>query len=255
MSRSAAPSLSVACLLTKYYGFALESKLAATGFEDCMDELSFVKEVTSTEDVVASALAPADRAWAAQHASVWSKSAETNSPVLIFQDDVTFASSSTYSATEALVTAAEKAGYSREAHVIVVLDAASPDEASSHPSVTAANGSTLKPAQSITQLTAYVLWPAAARVLLEALPVDLPVAAFLGKHVAARSLIALVASPALTVSAAADDEANDTRPPQAAQAAPSEDVSSELVGTATHHSETCPRTQSLAHSSAPGATT
>jgi GR25 family glycosyltransferase involved in LPS biosynthesis len=251
MSRLAAPSLSVACLLTKYYSFALESTLAATGFEDCMDELSFVKEVTSTEDVVA----PADRAWAAQHASVWSKSAETNSPVLIFQDDVTFASSSTYSATEALVTAAEKAGYSREAHVIVVLDAASPDEASSHPSVTAANGSTLKPAQSITQLTAYVLWPAAARVLLEALPVDLPVAAFLGKHVAARSLIALVASPALTVSAAADDEAKDTRPPQAAQAAPSEDVSSELVGTATHHSETCPRTQSLAHSSASGATT
>ena len=196
----AARRLKVACVLERFYSFQLESTLASTGFEDCLDELSFIKEVPPTEDAVAHSLTAADRAWGAQHVDVWRRCAESSSPTLVFQDDVAFASPNVLSTTEALVAAAEAAGYGSGdvPTAVIVLDAAAADQAGSGSPLTTADGSTLSSVHSTAQVTAYVLWPRAARVLLDALPLDLPVSAFLGRLIAERKVTALVATPALT---------------------------------------------------------
>ena len=198
------PRLKVACVLERYYNFQLESTLSSTGFEDCLDELSFVKEVKPTDDMVATSVSAADRAWAAQHISVWRQCAESDAPILIFQDDVAFSSSSVFTSTESLVTAAESATSNDDERAtrILVLDAAVPDGESARLSISAAGGLELMSVQSAPQVTAYVLWPAAARTLLAALPLDGSVSAFLGRQIAERSLGALMASPALTATPA-----------------------------------------------------
>ena len=85
-------SLAVTCILERYYGFELEATLEAAGFDE--DNVSFVNPVDPTEDTVASTLSPADRAWAAQHVEAWRRCTTTETPMLIFQSDVAFASSS-----------------------------------------------------------------------------------------------------------------------------------------------------------------
>lgn len=179
------PQLTVACILERHYGFDLEATLEAAGFDE--DNVSFVKPVDPTEDVVASALSPADRAWAAQHVDAWRRCEATDVPMLIFQSDVAFASSGVLEATKALVAGAD-------ACELLYLGAVAPLIAELAP---AAAGHALLPAQSATQTAAYVLWPAAACHLLSSLPVDAPVLPFLDKRVAGQKL---AASPAIASS-------------------------------------------------------
>ena len=178
------PQLTVACILERHYGFDLEATLEAAGFDE--DNVSFVKPVDPAEGVVASALSPADRAWAAQHVDAWRRCEATDVPMLIFQSDVAFASSGVLEATKALLASAD-------ACEVLYLGAAAPFIAELAP----AAGHALLPAQSATQTAAYVLWPAAARHLLESLPMDAPVLSFLDKRVAGQKL---AASPAIAIS-------------------------------------------------------
>ena len=194
----AAKRLACACILERYYSFALESTLASTGFEDCLDELSFIKDVVVTEDVVVASLPAADRAWGAQHVSVWRQCADRNAPILIFQDNVLFSSDDVFNTTTALVNAVAPLDHRTQA-LLLLLDAADPDEEPSRTIVRAPSGGMLTSVRSATQITAYVLWPVAARLLLDALPLDVPVAAFLARHIAERKMLTLTASPALTV--------------------------------------------------------
>ena len=202
---SATPPLAVACILTRYYSLSLEATLQATGFDD--DDVNFISPVDPTSDVVLSAL-PADvRAWAAQHVSVWRRCAEGEAPVLIFQDDVTFASDNVLEATRALVAAVDA-----RTHSLVFLGAAMPDD---DPTPRATSGiHSLMPVQSASPSAAYVLWPTAARTLLASLPIDASVSAFLGKFIKERKLGAFMALPALTVAEepAALQEAVDSPP-------------------------------------------
>ena len=55
----------------------------------------------------------------------------------------------------------------------------------------------MKEAQWAWQTHAYVVWPAAAAILLAHLPVDAPVDVFLSRHFYERQLCALVAQPPL----------------------------------------------------------
>lgn len=99
-----------------------------------------------------------------------------------------------------MVAAVENHGYARDSHaVLLMLDSAESEP--SHAAIAVANGSTLVSVSSASQLTAYVLWPATARLLLEALPLDVPVPVFIARHIAERKLISFMASPALTVAA------------------------------------------------------
>lgn len=195
-------SLRCSCLLERWYGFSLESTLIESGFEDCMEELSFVNgDKIATEDLASSALPAAAQAWAAQHVHVWRQCANGTSPILIFQDDVTFASTEVYHTTAALVAAAQGGEYSGSfddsRSVLIILDAAEPDAEASQLAAAAPNGSMLLLARSAAQVTSYVLWPQAARLLLNSLPLDVPVPAFLARHVAARTVEAVMVSPAL----------------------------------------------------------
>ena len=206
----AVSGMAAACLLTKWYSFQLESTLEAAGFEDCMDELRFVNEMAPTDEVAAHSFGLVDRYWAAQHVSVWRQCAVGTRPTLIFQDDVTFNSSTVHATTDALVAAANAAGYGVDSAsaTILVLDAAAAGESgATQPLATAPNGAALMPAESTTQVSAYVLWPAAAKALLASLPIDAPVSAFLGKKIAERELVAFSCSPPLTAPAPKSQQA------------------------------------------------
>ena len=53
----------------------------------------------------------------------------------------------------------------------------------------------LRDAEYVWQTGSYLVWPAAAKLLIESLPVDAPVDNFLSKHVYERNLRALVCWP------------------------------------------------------------
>ena len=177
--------------------------MQAFGFED--EDMSFVKQMKHDDEVVLSTLPPDDRAWAAQHVSVWRRCAQSGKPVLIFQDDVTFSSacSNVLDATKTLVAALEETA---PGELIMQLGFAEADDeplqTAKLMSGVAAGGLTLTPMRSASQVDAYVLWPRAARVLLNSLPLDVPVAAFISKHTVERRVTALMISPALTHGAA-----------------------------------------------------
>ena len=61
----------------------------------------------------------------------------------------------------------------------------------------ASTGCTLKEARWAWQTHAYIIWPAAARVLLAGLPVDAPVDVYLSRHFHERRLCGLVCEPEL----------------------------------------------------------
>lgn len=192
MSRE--PKLAVACLLTRWYNLSLEATLQASGFDD--DNVAFVNgNNDATSDIVVSgALGPDDQSWAAQHVQMWRKCAASNDPILIFQEDVVFSSDNVHLATKAL---AREVGDVPE--LIIFLGATEPDREPSSAVSSIASACRL-PACFASSTAAYVLWPTAARALLNSLPLDVPVPAFLGRHVAARKVAALMAVPALVVS-------------------------------------------------------
>ena len=204
MATTAAPQLAVACILERWYSLSTESTLQAAGFDD---ELTIINAVDPSEDVVASTLPPADRAWAAQHVSVWRKCGLGDVPYLIFQDTTGFKSSVDVHATiRGLVAAVQEVQAQVQAQasdaVCMCLSAAEADHEASESALiiskAAAGSFTLQPSRSASQ-DAYVLWPGAARTLLAALPLNAPVSAVLDDHARKRSICAVVVSPALAI--------------------------------------------------------
>ena len=189
---SAPPRLSFACVLERHYSMALESTLQAAGLDD--EEIAFVNCVEPTEEDVASGLPLADRHWAAQHVSEWRRAAEREGPVLVFQSDVNL-SAACGSVLKPLVAAAEEmstplVAAPEERELLMYLGAAGPAAAAEQAGGAQAGAPcaevgehALLAVQSACLTDTYVLWPAAARRLLKALPVDRPVAAFLSEHV------------------------------------------------------------------------
>ena len=138
-----------------------------------------------------SALPLVQRHWAAQHVSEWRRAAEGDGPVLVFQSDANL-SAACGSVLKQLVAAAEEISTplvkAPEERVLLLYlgaaagpDAAGADRADSGAQAGAACAEvgehTLSTVQSACLTDTYVLWPAAARLLLKALPVDRPVAA------------------------------------------------------------------------------
>lgn len=206
---AATSRLAVACILEKWYSFQTEATLQASGFEDCMDELQFITDkpvLRDSSEVVASALPAADRAWAGQHVSVWQQCAAAASPMLIFDENCAFTSSNTFAEVSALVAVCEAGPVANTDAMVMILDRALPDDNDSAIVLSGAHGVTLRAVQSAPAITAYVLWPAAAKALLQMLPLDLPVSDCLSKHVAERTLIALMPSSPLTASSQPLDE-------------------------------------------------
>ena len=199
---SAPPRLSFACVLERHYSMALESTLQAAGLDD--EEIAFVNCVEPTEEDVASGLPLADRHWAAQHVSEWRRAAEREGPVLVFQSDVNL-SAACGSVLKPLVAAAEEMSTplvaAPEERVLLMYLGAAGRAAAAEQAGGAQAGApcaevgehALLAVQSACLTDTYVLWPAAARRLLKALPVDRPVAAFLSEHVARK----LAVSPPL----------------------------------------------------------
>ena len=200
-------SLPVACLLTRWYSLSLEATLQAIGFED--DVVSFINSIEATADVASSALAPDARAWAAQHVQQWRRCAASETPLLIFQEDVVFASDATnvMEATKAMIV---QEGMAAASDLLLFLGAASPDDAPQGlaKELASSAGGGLVPVCSASPTCAYILWPQAARTLLNSLPLDVPVADYLSRHIAARKVVAMMAVPALVrseVVVASDD--------------------------------------------------
>lgn len=190
---AATPQLSVACVLERYYSFAIEATLEAAGFDE--DNVAFINPVDPSDNTVASTLSLADRAWAAQHIEAWRRCEVAETPMLIFHSDCAFASSSVFDQAKAMVASAAAL-----APGVLYLGAAASDgesegAAALAPAV-AAGAHTLLPAQSATRAAAYVVWPTEARLLLKSLPLDAPVLDFLHTHVTGQKM---VASPALAI--------------------------------------------------------
>lgn len=184
----ATPQLKIACLLERYYNFSLESTLQDIGFAD--ENVNFVKPVSPSDDVVTGTLNAADYEWAAQHASVWRACAAGDSAMLIFQENVTFSAScsNVLEATKALVTlAAEQTD--GDARVLMLSgNGAVPGQSSSYE---------LSRLHSVSHAIAYVLWPKAASSLVDSLPLDGSLTAFIGRHVEDGGIVAVLASPPL----------------------------------------------------------
>ena len=187
---NARDTVAVSCILGRSYSMTLEATLEAIG----LDDVQFINPIEPTEGVVATALSADERAWAAQHAESWRQCSASGVPFLIFQDDTAFssASNSMLHVTQVLATAVRRVSPSGD--VIVHLGGIDSHE----PAVAAAAGFTLMPARTASQASAYLLFPEAAAQLLAALPIDVPISAFLSKHVGQ----ALSISPALAMAEA-----------------------------------------------------
>ena len=117
--------------------------------------------------------------------------------MLIFQEDAVFSSSTVFDTTTALVAAIEEQGLRDEK--LLLLDATA--FAHTEPPLLTVAEHQLTAASSLADTgihtAAYVLWPATARLLLESIPLDAPVSAFLGKQALARNVLVLAPSPGL----------------------------------------------------------
>ena len=185
--------LEVACILDRWYNLSLESTLQEIGFEHV--DIKFISPVGKTNDIAAGSLPPADHEWAAQHVSVWRACASGDTPMLVFQEDVLFlpGCSNVLSATKALVAAVKAQTTGDDAQILLLGGTASGNET---PSQVVTEGA-LVSARAVSQAAAYVLWPRAARMLLQSLPIDVPMPAFVSKHVADSGMMAFLATPAL----------------------------------------------------------
>mgnify|MGYP007078096385 CR=1 FL=1 len=186
------PQLHVACILERYYNLTLEATLQEYGFEG--EDVNFIQHAGKTDDV-SGILTGAEYEWAAQHISAWRACAANQAPMLIFQEDVCFSPACTdvLQATKKMASSAEQIG---EDARVLFLGAAVPAVPSQAADLGAGGGEVM-PARAVTQATAYVMWPEAARQLLELMPLDVSVTSFMSKHVEGRRISALMTSPAV----------------------------------------------------------
>lgn len=145
-----------------------------------------------------------ERGCAASHAALWQRCAASDAPLLVLEDDLVFETPHAVAHTQRLVRAIEAVLAPDERRLLLYLGAeAQPREASmrGRQALGAARAAnvphSLEEVQWAWQTHAYVIWPAAARLLLEGLPIDAPADVFLSRHFYERRLCALVARPPL----------------------------------------------------------
>jgi GR25 family glycosyltransferase involved in LPS biosynthesis len=157
------------------------------------------------------AMSDGERGCAASHLALWRRCVERNGPLLVLEDDLDFADSSEGAPTvgdaaRALVATLGAALEPSERTLLLYLgaDAYLRDGAPSlrgQQASWAARGANvpvaLKESKWAWQTHAYVIWPAAARVLLQGLPIDAPVDVYLSRHFHERKICGLVCEPEL----------------------------------------------------------
>eukprot|EP00322_Chrysochromulina_rotalis_P018339 CAMPEP_0115828980 /NCGR_PEP_ID=MMETSP0287-20121206/859_1 /TAXON_ID=412157 /ORGANISM="Chrysochromulina rotalis, Strain UIO044" /LENGTH=394 /DNA_ID=CAMNT_0003282225 /DNA_START=16 /DNA_END=1200 /DNA_ORIENTATION=- len=143
-----------------------------------------------------------ERGCAGSHIAIWRQCVTSNMPLLVLEDDVMFATPKVGIWTKALVTAIDAALHPSDPAMLLYLGA----EASVREGAPSLRGKQaiwgaqsapvaccLKEVVWAWQTHAYVIWPAAARVLLAGLPIDAPVDVYLSRHYYEGKVCALVA--------------------------------------------------------------
>ena len=146
-----------------------------------------------------------ERGCAASHVALWRRCAASEAPLLILEDDVSFGTPEVDASCRALVRAVEGASEPPAERLVVLYLGAEATVRESAPSLRAMEWIWAARATSVSsellevtwawQTHAYLLWPAAARVLLAGLPVDAPVDVYLSRHFHEGKLCGLVAWP------------------------------------------------------------
>ena len=146
-----------------------------------------------------------ERGCCASHVRLWRRAASTDRPLLVLEDDVEFETGAAGAASR-LVAAVHAALQPDERKLVLYLGAEvsewrdSPGmcaQRAAWAARSAVPGVALREARWAWQTHAYVIWPAAARVLLAGLPADAPVDVYLSRHFHERRVAALVAQPML----------------------------------------------------------
>lgn len=163
----------------------------------------FDRNTTVRSDLAMSA---GERGCAGSHALLWQRCMDMDDALLVLEDDVGFAGPKVGACVAALVRAIEEAFAPAERTMLLYLGAdaylreGAPSlrgQQASWAARGAATPCTIKEANWAWQTHAYVIWPAAARVLLAGLPIDAPVDVYLSRHFYERRLCGLVLEPQL----------------------------------------------------------
>jgi len=155
-------------------------------------------------------LTPGERGCAMSHAVLWARCAaqgDAGVPMLVVEDDVQFREGAGEAVTE-LVKHLETVNPVPSQRLMMLYltgDVAAWRDKKSQ-SVEGEYDVKLREAEYIWQTACYVIWPAAARRLLQSLPVDGPVDNFISKHSLHKRVCALVTTPNLAWQAAPYEE-------------------------------------------------
>lgn len=155
-------------------------------------------------------LTPGERGCAMSHAVLWARCAaqgDAGAPLLVVEDDVQFRQGAGEAVAE-LVKHLEKTNPVPSQRLMMLYltgDVAAWRDKKSQ-SVDGEYDVKLREAEYIWQTACYVIWPAAARRLLQSLPVDGPVDNFISKHALHKRVCALVTQPNLAWQAAPYEE-------------------------------------------------
>jgi len=148
-------------------------------------------------------MSPGERGCAASHAHLWQQVASLpldSPPLLVLEDDVCFCPgivqecASRIAVVEAVLPPEQRRLLLYPGAEVVAWRA---PEAAVWP-----DAIRWREAHYLWQTSSYLLWPAAARVLVSHMPIDAPVDVFIAQHVMTRRLTALVAQPPLAWQAA-----------------------------------------------------
>jgi GR25 family glycosyltransferase involved in LPS biosynthesis len=144
-------------------------------------------------------MTPGERGCAMSHALLWAAVAcrpDDAPPLLILEDDVELLSPTFGAETAALVASIEATFAPSERDVVLYVGAHVPQWRSRR-AFPVLPGRVLREADYAWQTSSYLIWPAAARILLAAMPIDCPVDNFLSKFFLEHRLRALVVLPNL----------------------------------------------------------
>lgn len=143
------------------------------------------------------AMTPGERGCAMSHALLWAAIAcrpDDARPLLILEDDVELLSPTFGAETAALVASVEATFLPAEREVVLYVGAHVPKWRSRR-AFPVLPGRVLREADYAWQTSSYLIWPAAARALLAAMPIDCPVDNYMSKFFLEHSLRALVCLP------------------------------------------------------------
>ena len=128
-------------------------------------------------------MSPGERGCCASHLKAWRQCAKSGKPLLVLEDDAVILPTFTSTLTQALKELPKNAG---------ALWLTSKDRGTRK-----RVGKVLMEPHYLWTTVGYIIWPAAARALIELLPMDMPVDNFMAWHVKHHAVKAFSASPAL----------------------------------------------------------